>query len=102
MEMMGDVTHPNEDNICSLHRHVGTSTNGNANVSLRQCGWVVDAVPHHGDTASLSLQLSHLRHFLWRQHLGKHRPDAHLGGDQYNNFKLYLSQMGNSHGGHLY
>jgi hypothetical protein len=45
--------------VRGLHRHVGAAPDCDADVSLRECGRVVDAVPDHRDVPAGLLECLH-------------------------------------------
>ena len=77
-ESMISITHPDKNDICSLHSNVSAGADSNARVCLCQRRGVVDAIPHHGHLVSFRLQLLHLGHLMRGEDLSKHRADANL------------------------
>ena len=67
--------------VARLDGDVGARSHGDADVGLRQCGSVVDAVAHHGHRRALALQPLDCGDLVGRQHLGDHvvGVDADLG-----------------------
>ena len=60
------------------HGDIGAGTHGDAHLSLRQCGRVIDPISGHGDDVTLALQLNDGLRFALGQDSGFHIRDADL------------------------
>jgi len=77
VEVAGDERH-----VARLEGDVGAGADGDADIGLRECRRVVDAVADHGHPLPRVLQRLHLGRLLLGQDLGEDLVDADLRRDR--------------------
>src|SRR5262249_42876414 len=70
-----------EHDIPGLDRNVGPGADGNAEIGLRECWRIIDAVADEGDTFAVLLQTFNLAGLVLRQYFGEEPIDVKLAGD---------------------
>src|SRR5205809_279364 len=81
-----------QDDIGRLDRDVGTGTDRDPDIRLRQSGCVVDAVADHRHLPTLPLEFLDLVGFLLRQDLCEYLLDAELAGDPLGGLAVVASE----------